>query len=113
MIVLGIDPGTANTGYGVVERRCGRLFALDGGVIATRPEAPMQIRLAHIHRRVCELMDEHLVTVVSMEDIYFGRNAARRFRITRRRTRSCRSGKRSPASSPTARPWRWAPASSR
>ena len=32
MIVLGIDPGTANTGYGVVERRCGRLFALDGGV---------------------------------------------------------------------------------
>jgi len=81
MIVLGIDPGTANTGFGVVERRAGRLFALDGGVITTRPEAPMQIRLAHIHRRVCELMDEHLVTVVSMEDIYFGRNAASAFGV--------------------------------
>jgi crossover junction endodeoxyribonuclease RuvC len=74
MIVLGIDPGTANTGFGVVERRAGRLIALDGGVITTRPEAPMQIRLAHIHRRVSELLDRYLVTVLSMEDIYFGRN---------------------------------------
>ena len=38
VIVLGIDPGTANTGYGVVMRRSGRLAALDGGVIATRAE---------------------------------------------------------------------------
>ena len=81
MIVLGIDPGIANTGYGVVERRCGRLFALDGGVITTRPEAPMQIRLAAIHRRVGELLDEHLVKVVSMEDIYFGKNASSAFSV--------------------------------
>ncbi len=81
MIVLGIDPGTANTGFGVVERRAGRLMALDGGVITTRPEAPMQIRLANIHRRVCELLDEHLVTVISMEEIYFGRNASSAFSV--------------------------------
>ncbi|MEA2149696.1 MAG: crossover junction endodeoxyribonuclease RuvC [Solirubrobacteraceae bacterium] len=81
MIVLGIDPGTANTGFGVVERRAGRLMALDGGVITTRPEAPMQIRLANIHRRVCELLDGHLVTVVSMEEIYFGRNAGSAFAV--------------------------------
>jgi len=81
MIVLGIDPGTANTGYGVVERRGGRLTALDGGVITTRPEAPMQIRLSNIHRRVCELLDEHSVSVVSMEDIYFGRNASSAFSV--------------------------------
>jgi len=81
MIVLGIDPGTANTGYGVVQRRGGRLFALDGGVITTRPEAPMQIRLANIHRRVCELLDEYHVSVLSMEDIYFGRNATSAFGV--------------------------------
>ena len=74
MIVLGIDPGTANTGFGVVERRAGRLIALDGGVITTRAEAPMQIRLAHIHRRVSELLDQYNVNVLAMEDIYFGRN---------------------------------------
>ncbi|HTN24330.1 MAG TPA: crossover junction endodeoxyribonuclease RuvC [Solirubrobacteraceae bacterium] len=81
MIVLGIDPGTANTGFGIVERRAGRLVALDGGVITTRPEAPMQNRLANIHRRVCELLDEHLVTVIAMEDIYFGRNASSAFAV--------------------------------
>jgi crossover junction endodeoxyribonuclease RuvC len=81
MIVLGIDPGTANTGYGVVQRRSARLFALDGGVIKTRPEAPPQIRLAHIHRRVCELLDEHDVKVVSLEDIFFGRNAQTAFAV--------------------------------
>jgi len=76
MIVLGIDPGTANTGFGVVQRCGGRLVALDGGVITTRPDAPMQIRLANIHRRVCELLDEHEVSVLSLEDIYFGRNTS-------------------------------------
>ncbi|HEV2058283.1 MAG TPA: crossover junction endodeoxyribonuclease RuvC [Solirubrobacteraceae bacterium] len=81
MIVLGIDPGTANTGYGVVERRGSRLFALDGGVITTRPEAPPQMRLANIHRRVCELLDEHNVTILSMEDVYFGRNATSAFAV--------------------------------
>jgi crossover junction endodeoxyribonuclease RuvC len=81
MIVLGIDPGTANTGYGVVERRCGRLFALDGGVITTRPESPMQIRLAAIHRRVGELLDEHLVTILAMEDVYFGKNVSSAFAV--------------------------------
>jgi len=81
MIVLGIDPGTANTGYGVVERRGGRLFALDGGVITTRPEAPPQIRLANIHRRVCELLDEHGVSVLAMEDVYFGRNISSAFAV--------------------------------
>jgi crossover junction endodeoxyribonuclease RuvC len=81
MIVLGIDPGTANTGYGVVERRGSRLVARDGGVITTRPEAPMQIRLSNIHRRVCELLDEHSVSVLAMEDIYFGRNASSAFAV--------------------------------
>ncbi|HUR84353.1 MAG TPA: crossover junction endodeoxyribonuclease RuvC [Solirubrobacteraceae bacterium] len=81
MIVLGIDPGTANTGYGVVERRGGRLVALDGGVITTRPEAPPQIRLANIHRRVCELLAEHVVTVLAMEEIFFGRNVSSAFSV--------------------------------
>jgi crossover junction endodeoxyribonuclease RuvC len=81
MIVLGIDPGTANTGYGVVQRRSGRLIALDGGVITTRPEAPPQIRLAAIHRRVGELLDEHKVAVVALEDIFFGQNVSSAFAV--------------------------------
>ncbi len=81
MIVLGIDPGTANTGYGVIALRGSRLVALDGGVITTRPESPPQFRLANIHRRVCQLLDEHKVNVLAMEDIYFGRNVQSAFAV--------------------------------
>ncbi len=48
VVILGIDPGTANTGYGVVARRGGRLVALDGGVVETSSRAPLSARLAEI-----------------------------------------------------------------
>ena len=51
MIVLGIDPGTANTGYGVVHRGP-TLAALDGGVITTPSTAAAEVRLTEIHARV-------------------------------------------------------------
>jgi crossover junction endodeoxyribonuclease RuvC len=79
--VLGIDPGTANTGYGVVERRRGRLLARDGGVIVTRPGETPERRLAVIHARICELLDEHDVASVALEDLYFGQNARSAFAV--------------------------------
>jgi crossover junction endodeoxyribonuclease RuvC len=79
--VLGIDPGTANTGYGVVERRGARLFALDGGVISTPPGARPEQRLTTIHTRACALMEEHGVESVALEDLYFGANARSAFAV--------------------------------
>lgn len=81
MRVLGIDPGTANTGYGVVLRRGGRLLALDGGVITTPASARPEQRLAAIHARVGELIDEHAVESVALEDLYFGANARSAFAV--------------------------------
>ena len=81
MIVLGIDPGTANTGYGVVLSHGGRLAALDGGVIDTRPGLPLERRLAHIHARVCDLIREHAPAALAVEDLYFGRNAHSAFAV--------------------------------
>lgn len=78
MIVLGIDPGTASTGYGVVatdSARPGRLRALDGGVIETPAGLPLERRLATIHARVRELIAEHAPVAVAIEDLYFGANA--------------------------------------
>jgi crossover junction endodeoxyribonuclease RuvC len=74
MIVLGIDPGTAATGYGVVARRNDRILALDGGVIVTPPEAPLERRLADIHARLAELLAEHRPAAMAVESLYFGRN---------------------------------------
>jgi crossover junction endodeoxyribonuclease RuvC len=81
VIVLGIDPGTANTGYGVVVSRGSTLAALDGGVIETRPGAPLERRLADIHARVCDLITEHKPVALAVEDLYFGRNVQTAFAV--------------------------------
>ena len=81
MKVLGIDPGLASTGYGVVVRRGGRLAALDGGVIETRADQPPEQRLARSIARVSELLDAHDVDAVALEQIYFGQNARSAFAV--------------------------------
>jgi crossover junction endodeoxyribonuclease RuvC len=81
VVVLGIDPGTAHTGYGVVLARGRKLAALDGGVIETSPGAPLERRLAAIHGRLRELIDRHGPSAVAVEDVYFGRNAHSAFAV--------------------------------
>jgi crossover junction endodeoxyribonuclease RuvC len=81
VIVLGIDPGTANTGYGVVLATSGRLAALDGGVIGTDAGEPLERRLTRIHARVSDLISEHAPQAVAIEDIYFGQNARSAFQV--------------------------------
>jgi crossover junction endodeoxyribonuclease RuvC len=80
MIVLGIDPGTASTGYGVVARRGGRLLALDG-VIATPAGQVLEQRLAAIHSRVADLLEEHRPDALALEELYFGANVKTAFAV--------------------------------
>jgi crossover junction endodeoxyribonuclease RuvC len=81
VIVLGIDPGLANTGYGVVARRGGRLVALDGGVIQTSAGIPQERRLADIHAAVERLLDEHAPDALALEQLYFGQNVRTAFAV--------------------------------
>jgi crossover junction endodeoxyribonuclease RuvC len=81
VVVLGIDPGTAHTGYGVVLSRGRTLAALDGGVVDTRPAQPLERRLAEIHARVCDLIAEHSPDAVAVEELYFGRNVRTAFAV--------------------------------
>jgi crossover junction endodeoxyribonuclease RuvC len=81
MVVLGIDPGTAATGYGVVARRGGRLVALDGGVIATLAGVPLEKRLADIHAQVADLLDAHRPEAMAIEELYFGANVRTAFAV--------------------------------
>src|SRR5947209_1861568 len=74
MIVLGIDPGTASTGYGVVDGAGSRLRALEEGVITTPPGIPLERRLSAIHARVGELLDRHAPGAIAVEELYFGVN---------------------------------------
>jgi crossover junction endodeoxyribonuclease RuvC len=81
VIVLGIDPGVANTGYGVVVQQRGSLFALDGGVVETRPRIDASRRLTAIYERVATLLDEYRPQAVALEDVYFGANARSAFAV--------------------------------
>jgi crossover junction endodeoxyribonuclease RuvC len=86
MIVLGIDPGLASTGYGVVATGeaaggSGRIVALDGGVIRTPAGRPHERRLAEIHGSVAALLDKHDPGAVALEELYFGQNARTAFAV--------------------------------
>ncbi|MEY2533660.1 MAG: crossover junction endodeoxyribonuclease RuvC, partial [bacterium] len=81
MVVLGIDPGLANTGFGVVVRRSGRLAALDGGVIETRAGVAPERRLAVLHQRVRDLLVQHEPDAVALEALYFGQNVGTAFAV--------------------------------
>jgi crossover junction endodeoxyribonuclease RuvC len=81
MLVLGIDPGTASTGYGIVRSAGSRLDALEQGVIFTRPGVPLERRLADIHARVGELLDRHAPDAIAIEELYFGANVRTAFAV--------------------------------
>jgi len=75
MLVLGIDPGTAVTGYGLVRGDDGRKYSLlECGVIRTRARDPLAARLAEIHDGVRELIARHKPDALSIEDVFYSRN---------------------------------------
>lgn len=74
-IVLGIDPGTASTGYGIVmETLSGEFELLACGVIRTYPDQPMHQRLREIFEDIRNLIREFSPSVVAVEQLFFGRN---------------------------------------
>jgi crossover junction endodeoxyribonuclease RuvC len=81
MIVLGIDPGLANTGFGVVRGDGGRLCALDGGLIETAAGVAGELRLARIQAEIEALLDRHEPSAVALEDLYFGQNVRSAFAV--------------------------------
>jgi crossover junction endodeoxyribonuclease RuvC len=73
VIVLGIDPGTAALGYGIVDRN-GQLRAVDYGRLTTSPDLPLPERLLAIHELVRDLIELHRPDVVAVERVFFSRN---------------------------------------
>ncbi len=74
MLVLGIDPGTAITGYGLVREEEERLVLLRCGVIATPSGQPLAERLQSIYRGLTGLIQEHQPDAAAVEELFFSRN---------------------------------------
>jgi crossover junction endodeoxyribonuclease RuvC len=73
-VVMGIDPGAANLGFGVVRVEGNRMAALDGGVVETAAGLPIEQRLRRIHEELSELVEWHQPAAMALEDLYFGKN---------------------------------------
>ena len=74
MIILGIDPGLAITGYGFVEEKGNRFHRLASGVIRTSKQTPGPMRLAKIYDRVVELIREYRPHCLAVEKLFFCKN---------------------------------------
>lgn len=75
MIVLGIDPGTARLGYGLVERQGSTLTMRDYGCLETVNDRPLEGRLLLIHEALTELIESHRPEAVGVERLFFNKNA--------------------------------------
>lgn len=73
--VLGIDPGLANTGFGVVDFCNGRYRMVSYGCITTKSDEPHGQRLMKIYSSLCAVIDEFKPTEAGMETLYFAKNA--------------------------------------
>jgi crossover junction endodeoxyribonuclease RuvC len=81
LIVLGVDPGTAATGYGIVERTGSRLRLVDYGCLQTLSTQPLPERLLHIHQAMSELIETHRPGLVGVERLFFNRNVQTAFAV--------------------------------
>jgi len=74
MLILGLDPGSTRTGYGLIESQGGRLRALAYGVIQPPRGTPFLERLPHVARQLEELVRRSRPDAVAAEDIFLARN---------------------------------------
>ena len=81
MKILGIDPGTAMLGYGIVERTGPRLRAIDYGVISTSADLTLPERLEAIHLALTDLIELHQPTIMGVERLFFTKNVQTAFAV--------------------------------
>lgn len=74
MIILGIDPGLAIVGFGVLDKQKGRTEVVDYGVINTPKEDTLPVRLDKIYKGMCALIDQYKPDQVAIEELFFNTN---------------------------------------
>lgn len=75
MRILGIDPGSRITGYGVIDKQGNRLSHVDNGAIITRSDQPLPQRLKLIHDGLCQVVAAYQPEAVAVEAIFLSNNA--------------------------------------
>jgi crossover junction endodeoxyribonuclease RuvC len=81
VIVLGIDPGTARTGYGLIAREGSVLRMIDYGCLETVDDRPLSARLLLIHEGLTDLIETHHPEAVGVERLFFNKNVQTAFAV--------------------------------
>jgi crossover junction endodeoxyribonuclease RuvC len=81
VIVLGIDPGTAALGWGLIDRTGSSLRLVDAGCHETSPELALPDRLLSIHSFLADLIARHDPAIMAVERLFFSRNAQTAFAV--------------------------------
>lgn len=75
VLILGIDPGYATVGYGVIRFTPPRYSPVEYGAIITKPEQPFDARLETIYNQTCDIINRRHPDVLSIERLYYANNA--------------------------------------
>jgi len=75
MVVLGIDPGLVQTGYGLIKIKNNRKNILDYGVIVPNRNAALSQRLNTIYEDISYIIEKHKPTIMAIEEVFYGKNA--------------------------------------
>lgn len=74
MVILGIDPGTTTTGFGVINYNGKKSICVDYGVIKTKPKIPQSKKLVEIYSDILQLIKKYKPELVAIEKIFFNTN---------------------------------------
>jgi crossover junction endodeoxyribonuclease RuvC len=74
MRIIGVDPGTATTGFGIIEHNHGTYVFVDAGVITTPPTQPMAQRLITLHQELAQVISETRPDAAAVEELFFATN---------------------------------------
>ncbi|WP_031479960.1 crossover junction endodeoxyribonuclease RuvC [Maridesulfovibrio frigidus] len=74
IVIIGIDPGTRVTGFGIVREVSGQVTLLEAGAIRTNTKAPMCARLGQIYTRLAELLESHKPDEAAIENVFVASN---------------------------------------
>lgn len=80
-LILGLDPGSRHTGYGIIAKEGDNLHHVSHGIIHLKDTWPLHERLRVLHLELAEVFSRHKIQSASVEKIFFGKNADSAFKL--------------------------------
>lgn len=76
MRVMGIDPGSQVTGYGIIDKKGGALIHVDNGCLTTRKKTPLPERLKEIYNGLMDIIEKFRPEAIAIEEVFYAKNIA-------------------------------------